>query len=60
MNVNPSGLDLLGYMDCFVQVVSGSEVIKGIGPYVMIHPNFSHPHRTPSLLPYPRLSDHYH
>jgi len=27
---------------------------------VMIHPNFSHPCRTPSLSPYPRLSDHYH
>ena len=27
---------------------------------VMIHPNFSHPCRTPSSSPYPRLSDHYH
>ena len=36
MNVNPSGLDLLGYTDCFVRVVSGSEVIKGIGPYLVI------------------------
>jgi len=27
---------------------------------VMIHPNFSHPHRTPSSSPYPRLRDHYH
>jgi len=27
---------------------------------VMIHPNFSHPCRTPSLSPYPCLSDHYH
>jgi len=36
MNVNPSGLDLLGYTDCFVQVVSGSEVIEGIGPYLVI------------------------
>jgi len=36
MNVNPSSLDLLGYMDCFVQVISGSEVIEGIGPYLVI------------------------
>jgi len=36
MNVNPSSLDLLGYTDCFVQVVSGSEVIEGIGPYLVI------------------------
>jgi len=27
---------------------------------VMIHPNFSHPCRTPSSSPYPRLSNHYH
>jgi len=27
---------------------------------VMIHPNFSHPHRNPSSSPYPCLSDHYH
>ena len=27
---------------------------------VMIHPNFSHPHWTPSLSPYPWPSDHYH
>jgi len=36
MNVNPSGLDLLGYTDCFVRVISGSEVIEGIGPYLVI------------------------
>jgi len=36
MNMNPSSLDLLGYTDCFVQVISGSEVIKGIGPYLVI------------------------
>ena len=36
MNVNPSSLDLLGYMNCFVQVVSGSKVIEGIGPYLVI------------------------
>ena len=36
MNMNLSSLDLLGYTDCFVQVVSGSEVIKGIGPYLVI------------------------
>ena len=27
---------------------------------VMIHPNFSHPHRTPSSSPYPSPSNHYH
>jgi len=27
---------------------------------VMIHPNFSHPHRIPSSSPYPYLSDHCH
>ena len=27
---------------------------------VMIHPNFSHPRRTPSSSPYPCLRDHYH
>jgi len=27
---------------------------------VMIHPNFSHPCRIPSLSPYPHLSNHYH
>jgi len=27
--INPSGLDLLGYMDCFV--VSGSKVVEGMG-----------------------------
>jgi len=34
-------------------------IFQGTGT-VMIHPNFSHPHRTPSLSPYPHLSDHYH
>jgi Ca2+-transporting ATPase len=34
MNVNPSGLDLLGHTDCFV--VSGSKVIEGIGSYMVI------------------------
>jgi len=30
------------------------------GGDIMIHPNFSHPCWTPSLSPYPCLSDHYH
>jgi len=34
VNVNPSGLDLLGHTDCFV--VSGSKVIEGIGSYLVI------------------------
>lgn len=34
MNVNPSGLDLLGHTDCFV--VSGSKVTEGIGSYLVI------------------------
>jgi len=34
MNTNPVSLDLLGCTDCFV--VSGSEVIKGIGSYLVI------------------------
>jgi len=32
----------------------------GLTESVMIHPNFSHLHRTPSSSPYPSLSDHYH
>jgi len=31
-----------------------------IANVVMIHPNFSHPHRTPSSSPYPSPSNHYH
>ena len=31
---NPSGLDLLSHMDCFI--VSGSKVIEGVGSYVVI------------------------
>jgi len=34
MNMNPSGLDLLGHTDCFV--ISGSKVIKGIVSYLVI------------------------
>jgi len=34
MNMNPSGLDLLGQTDCFV--ISGSKVIEGIGSYLVI------------------------
>jgi len=34
MNTDPVSLDLLGRTDCFV--VSGSEVIKGIGSYLVI------------------------
>jgi len=34
MNTDPVSLDLLGCTDCFV--VSGSEVIKGIGSYLVI------------------------
>jgi len=30
------------------------------GRFVMIHPNFSHPHRTPSSSPYPSPSNQYH
>jgi len=55
--VSVSGVDrsvqrrsLLGNWDEDVELMAG----------VMIHPNFSHPCRTPSSSPYPRLSDHYH
>jgi len=34
MNTNPVSLDLLGHTDCFV--ISGSEVIEGIGLYLVI------------------------
>ena len=31
---NPSGLELLGHTDCFI--VSGSEVLEGVGSYIVI------------------------
>ena len=32
--ISPSGLELLGHTDCFI--VSGSEVLEGVGSYVVI------------------------
>jgi len=37
-----------------------AQVTQELWRNVMIHPNFSHLHRTPSSSPYPSLSDHYH
>ena len=50
-----------------VAVIRGMAVVGEVAVEtedVMIHPNFSHPHRTPSSSPYPTLhlwpSNHYH